>query len=147
MLILFVEDDPCDVEVIQAAMARAFGQVQLVAMSGVAQAIDYLRPGPGRVDAIVESPSVIFLDLKLDGPPGSELIEVVRADGRLAYTPIVMLTDSDNPDDIAECYRLGANAYISKTSRDEDLATRFVKSVRFWTQINQIPVHPIRPST
>jgi CheY-like chemotaxis protein len=59
-------------------------------------------------------PQVILLDLNLPRVSGLEVLRRIKADGRTRTIPIVVLTASNQDQDIAECRRLGVETYIVK---------------------------------
>ena len=136
MHILLIEDNPHDVELARVALARCGLPVELVAVPDEAGAVDFLLRRGAHVDRPAGAPAVVFLDLVLEESRGVELIATIRAHDRLAWVPIVMLTTSHSPRDIAECYRRGANAYMVKPLSLGEFAENFARALRFWTQIN-----------
>jgi len=59
-------------------------------------------------------PQVIFLDLKLPKVDGLEVLKALRADERTKLLPVVVLTSSNEEQDLIRSYRLGANSYVRK---------------------------------
>jgi CheY-like chemotaxis protein len=98
--------------------------------------------------ALVESgeigrlPQVILLDLNLPGSDGREVITELKTDAVLRLIPIVVLTTSTNPVDIAECYRKGVNGYCVKGGS----GTTFIETVaafkKFWLEAAVLPPRP-----
>ncbi len=84
-------------------------------------------------------PQVILLDLNLPGTDGREILLELKADKVLRLIPVVVLTTSTNPKDIAECYSNGVNGYCTKGG---DWAT-FTETIqafkRFWLQTAILP--------
>ncbi|MBI2869348.1 MAG: response regulator [Chloroflexi bacterium] len=60
-------------------------------------------------------PDIILLDLRLPKLSGSEALEKTRSEARLRNTPVVVLTVSDQPEDILTCCRDGAQSYLLKS--------------------------------
>jgi two-component system response regulator len=56
----------------------------------------------------------IFLDLKLPGMNGVDVLREIRRMPRVQHTPVVIMTSSLDPRDFEECLRLGVSAYIPK---------------------------------
>jgi DNA-binding NarL/FixJ family response regulator len=54
-------------------------------------------------------------------------------------TPVVILTSSDSPADIARCYRLGANSYVRKPVDFDEFAGLMHRLGTYWLTINQWP--------
>ena len=131
-VVLYVEDEENDVLLFQHAMAKAghLGPIQ-VATDGQ-KAIDYLE-GAGNFANRDDFPlpCLVLLDLKLPHVPGLEVLKWIRQEGALAI-PVVILTSSENDDDIAAAYELGANAYLVKPSDIRQLA-EIAKAIKdFW---------------
>ncbi|MFD7517515.1 response regulator [Streptomyces niveus] len=118
--VLLVEDDPADALLIEDAlvergMARSIAQVA----DGLT-ALEYLRDtGNGR-------PDLIILDLNMPRMNGRELLAALKNDPSLGSIPVVVLTTSTAPDDIADAYRQHANAYVTKPIN----LTEFIEAVQ-----------------
>jgi CheY-like chemotaxis protein len=56
----------------------------------------------------------IFLDLKLPGMSGLELLRGIRKTPRVQKTPVVIMTSSLDPKDFEACLALGVAAYVPK---------------------------------
>lgn len=113
--VLLVEDNPDDVTLTLEAFKRArFVNTVHVARDG-AEALERLFGKAG----IAEEPAagrnwIILLDLELPKVKGMEILRRLKADMRTAAIPVVLLTASDNAQDIAASQKLGATAYITK---------------------------------
>lgn len=59
-------------------------------------------------------PQLILLDLNLPGTDGRETLRELRADPRYRRVPVVVLSTTNNPRDVALCYERGANAFHVK---------------------------------
>ncbi|OFZ73532.1 MAG: two-component system response regulator, partial [Betaproteobacteria bacterium RBG_16_64_9] len=109
--ILLVEDNPDDLELaIRALRKNGQGEGVVVARDGV-EALDYLfgtGAYAGRDTTVL--PAVILLDLKLPRLGGHEVLERLRKDKRTQLIPVVVLTSSDERDDIRGAYARGANS-------------------------------------
>ena len=113
--ILLVEDNLDDQELIRIALEEGHVANELVIVNDGAQALDYLF-GMGNYTGrdISKKPQVVLLDLKLPKLTGLEVLERMRADLRTALIPVVILTSSNEEEDIVASYNLGANSYIRK---------------------------------
>jgi CheY-like chemotaxis protein len=131
--ILLVEDNPGDVRLTREALKDAKVRNALhVAMDGV-EALAFLRK-QGKYSA-VPRPDLILLDLNLPKKNGREVLEEIKRDDALRHIPVVILTTSQAEQDIAESYRLHANAYVTKPVDLEQFLT-VVKSIeQFWLEI------------
>ncbi|MEY9835186.1 response regulator [Streptacidiphilus sp. EB103A] len=106
--ILLVEDDAADAMLIEEALLE-HGTARILhkAVDGVA-ALEHLRT-PG-----VDRPDLIVLDLNMPRMNGRELLAVLKTDEQLKVIPVVVLSTSSAPQDVAEAYRSHANAFITK---------------------------------
>lgn len=113
--ILLVEDNPDDVELTLEAFQRArfLNSVQL-ARDG-AEAVEFFFGTRGVAgDPARTRNLIVLLDLQLPKVNGIEVLRRLKADKRTAHIPVVLLTISENEQDIAICQKLGATAYITK---------------------------------
>ncbi len=138
--ILLVEDNPDDLELaIRALRKSGQGDGVVVARDGV-EALDYLF-GTGAFagrDAAVQ-PAVILLDLKLPRLGGHEVLERLRKDKRTQLIPVVVLTSSDERDDIRGAYARGANSYIRKPVEFSQFTTMLAEVGHYWLDLNSRP--------
>ncbi len=74
-------------------------------------AMDLVRDGAQKLSAVC----AIFLDLSLPGVNGLLLLQSIRANVTTALLPVFIMTGSTNPQDEAECRRLGATRFIPKS--------------------------------
>lgn len=135
--VLLVEDSPGDVRLTQEAFREANIAIQLhVAPDGV-EAMQFLRQ-QGR-HAQSPRPDLILLDLNLPRMDGREVLATIKADDGLKSIPTVILTTSEAEADIAKCYRLQANCYLTKPMQ-LDAFEGLVKSINdFWLTRAKLP--------
>lgn len=113
--ILLVEDNPDDVELTLAAFKRARFLNSIHLARDGEEALDYFFAKPGSAaEAGKTSNLIVLLDLQLPKLNGIEVLRRLKMDKRTAHVPVVVLTASENEQDIASCQKLGAAAYIPK---------------------------------
>ena len=138
--ILLVEDNPDDLELAMRALRKSgHGEEIVVARDGV-EALDYVfgtGAFAGRDTAV--QPTVILLDLKLPRLGGHEVLERLRKDKRTQLIPVVVLTSSDERDDIRGAYARGANSYIRKPVEFSQFSTVLAELGRYWLDLNSPP--------
>jgi len=147
-LILLVEDRPDDVELTLRAFARSNVANEIVVARDGEEAIDYLfamGTHAGRDPNLM--PSVVLLDLKLPKVDGLEVLRRMRNDERTRRLPVVVLTSSNEEQDVARSYDLGANSFVRKPV---DFA-EFIEAARqlglYWLLLNEPPEHSTWPSS
>jgi two-component system response regulator len=131
--ILLVEDSPDDVVLIQLALrSHDLGERVVVARDGI-EALELLH-GESRHEF-----AVVVLDLRLPRVGGHEVLRRLRADRRTRLLPVVVLSSSTEPDDVAASYEGGANSYVSKPTGFGELAATVAEIGRYWALLN-VPV-------
>jgi CheY-like chemotaxis protein len=119
-----------------AAAARAAGYRLRVVPDG-SEAMDFLHRRNGHRDA--PRPHLILLDLNLPDVDGLDLLARIKSDPALMSIPVVVLSTSDAPEDIAEAYRRHANCYVTKPIELDDYV-RVLKSVgAYWSATVRLP--------
>ncbi|MBV8939645.1 MAG: response regulator [Alphaproteobacteria bacterium] len=130
MNVLLIEDNPGDVLLTQEGLKHAGVPTMLNVARDGEEALQYLRKGEGFAEA--ETPDLIFLDLNLPRVNGREVLEEIKKDPALHRIPVVVLTSSAAPNDIAAMYDRYANCYIVKPDGLEKYL-QVVQSVNdFW---------------
>jgi len=139
-MILLVEDNPGDEALtLRALKKNNIGNKVFVVRDG-AKALDFLfcRGAYANRD-LREMPQMIPLDLKLPKLDGLEVLRRLRADERTRQLPIVILTSSNEEQDLIEGYKNGANSYVRKPVH----FNQFVEAVRqlglYWLVLNKAP--------
>ncbi len=137
--LLLVEDNPDDVELARMAFERAGLGVQMDHARDGVEALAYLLPPAAPGQPVRSLPMTVLLDLKLPRIGGLEVLERLRADPRTRFLPVVILSSSSHPADVASSYRLGCNSYVRKPVD----FTHFLEVVRqlgaYWLNLNELP--------
>jgi chemotaxis family two-component system response regulator Rcp1 len=140
--ILLVEDNPGDVRLTVEALKDAKVHNNLhVAEDGV-EAMVFLRREGKYADA--PRPDLILLDLNLPKKDGREVLAEIKGDPDLRRIPVVILTISQDEEDILRSYNLHANCYITKPVNLSQFL-KVVKSVEeFWFTIVKLPPYGLK---
>jgi CheY-like chemotaxis protein len=119
---MVVDDDPNDLFLIETAF-RAIGvNDPIYFASDGREAIAYMR-GEGKFSDrnLYAYPTFITTDLKMPGADGFAVLEHLKKHPDHAVIPTVVLTSSNNPDDIKKAYMLGASSYHVKPGSPQEL--------------------------
>jgi CheY-like chemotaxis protein len=132
MHLLLVEDNPADVRLVREALALelAQGTLQFSTARDGADALAFLHCHAPYTQ--VAAPDLILLDLNLPGISGAEVLTELKQDPQLHFVPTVVLTSSARPQDINECYKLGASAFLVKPIGLEQFLHVVQLTVAFW---------------
>lgn len=137
--ILLVEDNEDDAELTVLAFKRAHLLNPVVIADDGAKALDHLF-GSGQFAAPdAPLPLLMILDLNLPKVSGLDVLRRVRADERTRLIPVVILSTSNEDEDVINSYVLGANAYVRKPVAFEEFVTAAARLGMFWLLTNVVP--------
>jgi len=144
-VILLVEDNPDDVALTLRAFKRSHLMNPITVVRDGVEALDFLFARNAHEERASQPlPTLVILDLKLPKLDGLGVLRAVRADDRTRFLPVVILTSSQEEQDLVSGYTLGCNSYVRKPV---DFA-EFIDAAKvlgiYWLMLNQIP--PERPS-
>jgi CheY-like chemotaxis protein len=134
------EDDRGDQELTRRALEAGKIRNDLRIVENGEEALAYLfRRGKYKDPVSSPRPDLLLLDLNLPRVDGREVLERVRADGKLRRMAVVVLTTSRQEEDILRSYELGCNSFITKPVA-MDQFIRFIQAVEeYWFQIVVLP--------
>ncbi|MEI6809377.1 MAG: response regulator [bacterium] len=137
--ILLAEDNACDAELILEALAEfKFANRIDVVRDGV-EALEYLRRQGKYSQRAFGEPAVVILDIKMPRLDGIDVLRAIRADPALKLLPVVMLTSSQEDQDVILSYELGANAYVVKPVSFSEFSAAVKQIGMFWAVLNELP--------
>ena len=121
---------------------REFGAqgYEVVCARDGAEALEMLHGDPSpTADGSPFKPSVVILDLKLPKIDGLTVLQRIRENEATKLLPVVVLTSSDEQDDIIRSYKIGVNSYVRKPVDFKE----FIESVGnlglYWLIVNELP--------
>lgn len=133
--ILLIEDNTLDADLIRHALLKVEAGVALSVARDGEEAIGFIKGW----DEGQPTPIVILLDLQLPKISGFDVLKELKSHPRYRVLPVVILTASNNMDDIQTAYKLGANSYILKSINYDLLAEAVALIHRYWCGLN---IHP-----
>ena len=130
--ILVVEDSDEDFDTLCDAAAKA-GVTRMI--HRVLSGGDCLAMLRGEGDAALPLlPALILMDLNSHGVDGREALVAIKTDDGSKHIPLVVLTTSANPKDVAFCFQAGANAYHVKAVRHDQYLLLLGSLLRYWLE-------------
>ncbi len=85
--------------------------------------------------ALVRTPDLLITDVMMPKMDGWSLVRQLRSHGELAMLPVIFLTALSSEDDRIRGFRLGADDYVTKPFRFEELDLRVAKTLRRTQQV------------
>jgi two-component system response regulator len=139
-IILLVEDNPSDVGLTRRALSKSHVANELVVAEDGQEALDTLfGAGAHAGRDVTQLPALVLLDLKLPRVDGLEVLRWIRADERTRRLPVVILTSSQEEQDMAASYDLGVNSYIRKPVDFAQFAEAIRRLGLYWLVLNLEP--------
>jgi CheY-like chemotaxis protein len=138
--ILLVEDNPDDVLLTQRALKKNNICNEVVVAQDGAEAVEYLF-GMGSYEGrdLNTMPQLVLLDLDLPKINGLEVLRRIRSDERTKLLPTVILTSSEEQEDLVESYGLGANSYVRKPVDMDQFRAAVRELGMYWVVLNETP--------
>ena len=119
--------------------------------NGVEGPVKFFGDGQKLIDHLMESlnaagsghkprfPCLVLLDLNMPGLDGRETLKIMKGHGELKGIPVIILSNSANPEDVMDCYKGGANSFFVKPLDYLDLV-RFMGMLKtYWFQSAELP--------
>jgi CheY-like chemotaxis protein len=150
--IVLIEDDDGHATLVERNLRRAGVSNRFFRFRDGQQALDYFfspagpdavgahaLPSPGPYPALEDlGPFVVLLDLKMPRVDGFEVLRRLKESPQTAAVPVIVLTTTDDPREIARCYELGCNVYICKPV-EYDAFIEAVRRLGFFLQVVKLP--------
>lgn len=131
--ILLVEDDEVDIMNVQRAFQRnKITNPLYVARNGI-EALAMLRSEGAVGSEVPGERRMVLLDISMPKMNGIEFLRELRKDPRLAPTPVIVLTTSDEDKDRMEAYKLNVAGYILKPVKFSNFAEVMAALNKYWT--------------
>ncbi len=151
--IVLIEDDDGHATLVERNLRRAGISNRFVRLHDGQQALDYFfGPLPANTAGAVAASQasnpyppledlshfVVLLDLKMPRVDGFEVLRRLKESPKTAAVPVIVLTTTDDPREIARCYELGCNVYICKPV-EYDAFIEAVRRLGFFLQVVKLP--------
>ena len=103
---------------------------------------DELRTHLSAVDASGRSPAgpdLILLDLNMPGISGYETLLFLKQHTRWQQIPVVMMTNTGSVEEVEQCYKAGANSFLTKPGDFMQLKQVIETLCNYWLVLNKFP--------
>lgn len=135
--VLLVEDNEGDVEMTRRAFRDGKPSCHISVANDGVEALEFLHKQEKFANA--PAPHIILLDLNMPRMDGKRFLEEAKSDAALKAIPVIMLTSSESPNDIRECYERHASCYVVKPFDGKKFADAVRQVVSFWSGLGRLP--------
>jgi CheY-like chemotaxis protein/two-component sensor histidine kinase len=119
--LLYVEDNPANMELVQELIAR-FPDLGLVTAVDGTLGVELAR---------VMQPTVILMDINLPGISGIKALQILRADPATAHIPVIALSANAMPRDIEKGLQAGFFHYLTKPIKIKEFMDTLNAALKF----------------
>jgi DNA-binding response OmpR family regulator len=136
--IIMIEDDEGHARLIERNIRRSGVNNEIASFSNGTAAADYLFGKDGTGSERKGEALLVLLDLNLPDMTGIDILKRVKESQYLKSTPVVVLTTTDDSQEIKRCYELGCNVYITKPVNYESFANA-IRQLGLFFSVIQVP--------
>ena len=137
--ILLAEDDEDYALILQSAIKSLGWTNPIQIVHDGTEAINYLSGDGQYADReAYPFPSVMFIDVKMPGADGFDVLRWMRDHPECPVVPTIMLSSSDYEKDVRRAYELGVSAYATKPSDTNDLKAMLQAAYNFWAWCKKV---------
>ena len=138
LTIIMIEDDEGHARLIERNIRRSGVNNDIVPFRNGTDALNYLFGGERDGPAHRGQPLLILLDLNLPDMAGTEILRELKSSKSFRCTPVVVLTTTDDAQEIKRCYELGCSVYITKPVNYESFANA-IRQLGLFFSVIQVP--------
>ncbi|MEO8351501.1 MAG: response regulator [Chthoniobacteraceae bacterium] len=132
-----MEDNAAEAKLTGAALNDAGMSHELMVVTDGEAATRFLRREAGYEGA--PRPNLVLLDLNLPRKGGREVLADIKADPKLCRIPVIVISNSEAPEDIDDVYQHLANGYLVKSGDLDEFFSAVRSMVDFWMRRARLP--------
>ena len=138
--VLLAEDNDDDVELTRQGFNRTKLLLNLHRVRNGEECLAFLRKQGEYVNA--PTPDLILLDLNMPKVDGRQVLAAMLEDEHLKILPVVVLTTSEQEEEILKTYQMGCSSFIVKPV-DFEQFLRVVRTIgEYWFTVVVLPKEP-----
>jgi CheY-like chemotaxis protein len=138
LVILLAEDDDGHAQLVQRNLKRSGVVNTIVHVRDGQEALDYIRSQGDYASRPRRTHLLVLLDINMPRVDGVEVLRQIKDDPQHNKLPVIMLTTTDDPREIENCYQLGCSIYVTKPVAYEAFVEA-VSRLGLFLQIVQVP--------
>lgn len=119
-ILLMAEDDPGHAALITRSLRNAGLNPPFLYFRDGQKVLDFLVPGVGpSIDRPAGARYLLLLDIRMPKVDGIEVLRAIRRVPEVSDLPVIVISTTDDPRDVASCMELGCLEYVVKSVRPE----------------------------
>ncbi|GAB6145351.1 response regulator [Desulfocicer niacini] len=138
VVILLAEDDEGHAGLIKKNLSRAGIVNEIFHFKDGQKVLNFLFCQGKEPHRKPNTPYVLLLDIRMPRVDGLEVLARVKQDPELRKMPIIMVTTTDDPREVALCHELGCSNYVTKPI-DYDKFVNAVRSLGLFLAVVKVP--------
>lgn len=138
VVILIAEDDAGHARLIEKNLTRVGLHNPIQRFENGQEILDFLFRRGGGPQRRTDTAYLLLLDIRMPKVDGVEVLRQVKEDPGLRKLPVIMLTTTEDPREVARCHELGCNNYIVKPV-DYDKFSEAIKQLGLFVSLVQVP--------
>jgi CheY-like chemotaxis protein len=150
-VIIIADDDMGHCLLMTRNFRRAGITNEIISFTDGQELLDFLM---ARADGPVldpETPYLLLLDIRMPRVDGIETLRLIKAHEQLRKLPVIMVSTTDDPRQVHECYELGCSFYLAKPTEQAEFTEALEKLGRFISlsamKVPEIEVAPPRTAS
>jgi len=138
LTLVLVDDEPAHSTLVKRNLKKCGLKNEMIILSSGQQLLDYVFSKAQFENREPLQKAIILLDINMPGMSGIEALKTLKTNDLTRKIPVFMLTTTDDPVEVEECFRLGCNAYLTKPIEHAEFATK-IQELGHFIMTNQIP--------
>ena len=138
VVILIAEDDAGHARLIEKNLSRAGLHNPTQRFENGQEVLDFFFGKQNGPRYKPDTAYLLVLDIRMPKVDGTEVLRRIKQHDALRKMPIIMLTTTDDPREVARCHALGCNSYIVKPV-DYDKFAEAIKNLGLFISLVEVP--------
>jgi len=137
-VILIADDDAGHARLIEKNLQRGGLHNRILRFENGQEILDFLFGRSSGKKRKSGTPYLLLLDIRMPKVDGVEVLTQIKADAGLRKMPVIMLTTTDDPREVARCHQLGCSSYLVKPV-DYEKFSDAIKQLGLFISLMQVP--------
>lgn len=144
LTILVAEDDKGHFALVRKNLWRTCIDAEIVHFTDGQKLLNYLMMESSCPEQFHKGNYLVLLDIKMPGLDGIEVLGGIKKIPEFKKMPVIMLTTTNNPNEIDRCYQNGCSFYIVKPSDYRDFMEA-IEHLGSFLSLSSLLIPPIDP--